>query len=196
MGSRDAWHSRTASGGIYPLGHSGHVALSHGIRRVDSASALGTRGTSRTASEGLSRLRHSGIRRVALGVGFRDTWHAPKGSLGVAFGTRGTLRRTSEGVSWCGFWDTWHAPKEIRRGLSVWLSGHVAYPECSRGDSPGWSSRDTWRTRNALGGTLPAGVTRVVGSKMDGSDSIGKFGPGRVEIGPGRMFRLISGTYV
>src|SRR6266540_6803279 len=54
----------------------------------------------------------------------------------------------------------------------------MAYPECSRGDSPGWSSRDTWRTRNAprvilpieaLGtrgvsgecpGYLPAGVTR------------------------------------
>src|SRR5438105_10176488 len=50
LGSRDAWHSRTASGGIYLLGHSGHVALSHGIRRVDSASALGTRAISRTAS--------------------------------------------------------------------------------------------------------------------------------------------------
>src|SRR5438105_6309606 len=74
------WHSRMASGGIYLLGHSGHVALWHGIRRDLSARSLGT---------------------------------------------RGTLRRLPEG------------------------------------GSPGWSSRDAWRTRNAPGVSLPAGVTRA-----------------------------------
>ena len=129
MGSWDTWCTRRVPRGVCRCGLSGHVVHSHGIRRV------------------------------ALGVGFRDTWHTRKTSGGWhsvwASGTRGTLRRKirrglsvwlsghvarsegkSEGVSRCGFWDTWHAPKEIRRGLSVWLSGHEAYPECSRGDWP------------------------------------------------------------
>src|SRR5436190_21902159 len=45
VGFRDTWRTHTASGGFYRLGHSGHVALLHGIRRVLSAWALGTRGT-------------------------------------------------------------------------------------------------------------------------------------------------------
>ena len=68
-------------------------------------------------------------------MGFRDTWHTRKASRGFsqreALGTRGTLGRHPEG------------------SLGARLSGHVAYSEGFRGDSPGWSSRDAWRTRNA-----------------------------------------------
>src|SRR6266540_3238647 len=102
MSSRETWRCRAVSRvvlrlgtrgilgrhpeGFSRFGHSRHVALSEGSR-------------GRFPRFGLSgRVAHShGIRRVALGVGFRDTWHAPKenpkGSLGMAFGTRGTLRR-------------------------------------------------------------------------------------------------------
>src|SRR6266540_4188076 len=137
--------------------HSGHVLHTASTGGV-SVWALGTRGALARYPKGGTRCGLPGhvaysenVRRVALGVGFRDTWHAPKetggglsvwlsghvarsegnpkGSLGVAFGTHGTLRRKTEGVSRCGFRDTWHAPKEIRRGFSVWLSGHVAPSE-------------------------------------------------------------------
>src|SRR5438132_13454402 len=44
-----------------------------------------------------------------------------RGAFGVTFGTRGTLRRV---------------PKKVSKGLSGWLSGHVA---CSEGKSEGVS---------------------------------------------------------
>src|SRR6266508_1086091 len=112
--SRDTCRTRRVPGGVSRRGLLGHVASSDGIRRV------------------------------ALGVGFRDTWHTRKVSGG------------------------W---------LSVWASG-------------------TCSTLGMLPGYLPAGVTRVVGSKMDGSNSIDEFGPGRVEIGPGRMTGLTSGLHL
>src|SRR5438105_13073652 len=92
-------------------------------------------------------MAHSeGIRGVARGVGFRDTWHSRKvsgGWLSVwAFGTRGTLGRYPEGGSRCGllghvalsegirrvaldvgFPDTWHSRKVSGGWLSVWASG-------------------------------------------------------------------------
>src|SRR5438128_313832 len=40
----------------------------------------------------------------------------------------------------------------IRRGLSLWLSGHVARSECIRREVLGLGTRDTWHTRNASGG--------------------------------------------
>src|SRR5438128_6329181 len=54
LGSRDAWRTRTVSGGWH------------------SVWASGTRGTLRRVLKG------------SLGRGFRDTWHAPKGSEGVS----------------------------------------------------------------------------------------------------------------
>ena len=100
MGVWDTWRARKASGRGLTARHSGHVAHSEGFRRV------------------------------ALGVGFGDTWHSPKvspkkvpkglsvgalghkaysegkfegGAFGVTFGTRGTLRRV---------------PKKVSKGLS------------------------------------------------------------------------------
>src|SRR6266540_1020684 len=66
LGTRDTWHTRNASGGIFPVW------------------ALGTRGTLGMHPEGFSlgarlsgHVESSGdIRRVALGLGFRDTWRA------------------------------------------------------------------------------------------------------------------------
>src|SRR6266508_1081756 len=105
--SRDTCRTRRVPGGVSRCGLSGHVVHSHGIRRV------------------------------ALGVGFRDTWHARKTSGGWhsvwASGTRGMLGRHPEGGTRCGlpghvarseeiprvvlgvgFRDTWHARKKYR----------------------------------------------------------------------------------
>src|SRR6266540_1599235 len=74
-------------------------------------------------------------------------------------------------VSQCGLSGHVAHPESARGWLSrLELSGHVAYPECSRGDSPGWSSRDTWRTRNAPGVILPVGAlgTRGVPGMLPG----------------------------
>ena len=64
-----------------------------------------------------------GFRRGSLGVGFRNTWHAPK---------------DSEGVSRCGLSGHLARSEGFRRGGS-WFghSGHVAHSEDIRGDSPG-----------------------------------------------------------
>src|SRR5438128_2195622 len=74
----------------------GHVSHSEGIRRGLSVWAFGTRGTLRRNPEG------------SFGVGFRDTWHTPKGS---------------EGVSRCGLSGHVAHSEGIRRGLSVWAFG-------------------------------------------------------------------------
>ena len=56
-----------------------------------------------------------------------------------ALGTDGELGRHPGGFSRLGvFGDTWLSPKEGPKGLSVWLSGHVA---CSEGESEGGGVR-------------------------------------------------------
>src|SRR6266508_4337206 len=117
-------------------------------------------------------------------------------------------------VSRCGLSRHVAHSENIRRVSRLGHSGHVALSEGIRRVALGVGFRDTWHTRNVSGGWLsvwasgtcstlgmlpgylPAGVTRVVGSKMDGSNSIDEFGPGRVEIGPGRMTGLTSGLHL
>src|SRR6266540_79177 len=61
-------------------------------------------------------------------------------------GTRGTLGRYPEGISLFA------------------LSGHVAYSEVIRRDSPGLGTRDTWHTRKTSGGILPVWALGTRGS--------------------------------
>src|SRR6266540_1736855 len=67
-----------------------------------------------------------------------------------ALGTGGELGRHPEGFSRLGVLeDTWHSPKVRPKGLSVWLSGHVALSDgFRRGLSSGLrgSIRDTWHS--------------------------------------------------
>src|SRR5438105_14620135 len=98
-------------------------------------------------------MAHSeGIRGVARGVGFRDTWHSRKvsgGWLSVwASKTRGTLGRYPEGGSRCG------------------LPGHVALSEGIRRVALGVGFRDTCLSRKVSGGGLwvwAAGTRATVG---------------------------------
>src|SRR6266540_7364273 len=67
LGTRDTWLTRNGPGGFFRRGRSGHVACSEGFRTWSHG--LGTWG---------HVVRSEGFRRVALGVGFGDTWHSPK----------------------------------------------------------------------------------------------------------------------
>src|SRR6266540_1257621 len=126
LGTRDTWLTRNGPGGFFRRGRSGHVACSKGFRTWSHG--LGTRG---------HVVRSEGFRRVALSVGFGDTWHSPKVS-----------------------------PKKVlkgfRKGLSVGASGHAACSEgFRRGSRAGGPGR--WIRDRRLGGTCRFGPAELSG---------------------------------
>src|SRR6266540_3303395 len=68
----------------------------------------------------------------SLGVGSWGTWHTRMVSGGDSQPEHSGHAENSDGI------------RRVSRREHL---GHVAYPECSRGNSPCWSSRDTWRIR-------------------------------------------------
>src|SRR5947207_15291641 len=111
VSSRDAWLTRNAPG--------------------NALSVVGTRGMLGRLPDGVSRLGHSG--HVAHSEGFRRM------ALSVGFG------------------DTWHSPKVSPKGLSVWVSGHVACVEGKCEGASGGGFGRGGRSRRKLRGGLAAG---------------------------------------
>ena len=106
----DTWHTPKEFRRGLSVWASGHVAHSEGVPKGWLLVwALGTRGT-------------LGMHPEVFSLGTRLPGHVE---------SSGDIRRVALGL---GFWDTWRA-REVPGGSSrLELSGHVAYPERSRGN--------------------------------------------------------------